>query len=157
MQLTWSCLGADPLVLCFPKAARAKLAWSAGFTVAATTVALTGGTQVVVAVGRLPPESVISQSFAAVSEPTFGTRRLPSVHKGAGLLWRLGVVGWDSVQLTCDVELQERQGVLSERPTAVKETHRVEPNLAAGLVIEPEGVDDHMELLILSPGQELRP
>lgn len=118
MQLTWSCLGADPLALRFPKAARAKLAWSAGFTVAATTVALTGGTQVVVAVGRLPPESVISQSLAAVSEPTFGTRRLPSVHKGAGLLWRLGVVGWDSVQLTCDVELQERQDVPSERPTA---------------------------------------
>lgn len=35
---------------------------------------------------------------------------LPSVDKRARLLGRLGVVGWYDVQLTRDVDLQERQG-----------------------------------------------
>lgn len=110
MQLTCFCLGAaPPLVLWLLKTARAKLAGSAGFTVATAAVALTVGTQVVVAVGRLPPEKVVSQTPESVSEQTFRTRRLPSVHKRAGLLWGLWVIGWYSVQLTRDVELQETQ------------------------------------------------
>lgn len=125
MLLTWFRLGAAPPALCFLKAARAKLAWRAGFTGAGATVALTGGTQVVVAVGRLPPESVISQWPAAVSEQMFGTLHLPSVHEGAGLLGRLGVVGWDRVQLTCDVELQDRQDTLLEsHPATRRHTER---------------------------------
>lgn len=76
MQLTCFCLGAaPPLVL---KTTRAKLAWSAGFTMATAAVALTVGTQVVVAVGRLPPEKVVSQTpecfRADVSDSAFTFR-----------------------------------------------------------------------------------
>lgn len=38
----------------------------------------------------------------------FWTHHIPSIHKRARLLWRLWVIGWYSVQVTCDVELQER-------------------------------------------------
>lgn len=86
-----TCLGAaPPLALWFLKAARAKLAWSAGFTVASAAVALTVGTQVVVAVSRLPPEKkkkkVVSQTPESASEQMWRPRQLPSVHEGAGLL-----------------------------------------------------------------------
>lgn len=73
-QLTWFWLGvASPLVLCLLKSSRAKRAWSAGFSVAGPTVALAAGTQVVVAVGRLPPERVISQSPEWACEQAFNT------------------------------------------------------------------------------------
>lgn len=42
------------------------------------------------------------------------------------------------------------------RETQLEELHQTKSNLAAVLVMEPEGVDDHMELLILNPRQELR-
>lgn len=42
------------------------------------------------------------------------------------------------------------------RETQLEEIYQTKSNLAAVLVMEPEGVDDQVELLILNPGQELR-
>lgn len=110
-QLTRLRLGAArPLALWLGEAARAKLARRAGFTLTGAAVALTAGTQVVVAVGRLPPEKKVVSSVIRVGFRAEVLGRLPSVDKRAGLLWRLRVVGWNSVQLTGDVELQERRG-----------------------------------------------
>lgn len=77
-------------------------------TVAA--VALTAGAQVVVAVGRQPPEKEKKPSRFQ-SKLEFGAG-LPSVDKRARPLRRLGVVGRNDVQLTRDVDLQERRGVV---------------------------------------------
>lgn len=71
-------------------------------------------------------------------------------------MWRLWVIGWYSVQVACDVELWERRVVHLWRETQLQEIYQTKSNLAAVLVMEPEGVDDHVELLILNPRQELR-
>lgn len=42
------------------------------------------------------------------------------------------------------------------RETQLDEVYQTKSNLATVLVMEPEGINDHMELLILNPGQELR-
>lgn len=68
----------------------------------------------------------------------------------------LWVIGWYSGQVTCDVELRERRVVHLWRETQLGEIYQTESNLAAVLVMEPEGVDDHVELVILNPREELR-
>lgn len=144
----------------FPKTARPKLALVAGriAAVAHFIRAPTVATAVIVAIGRPPPESepsALSTHAYASCLNVKSVSHLPSLNKSARFVRCVWIIGRHSAQVTGDVELRHK--VCVKTAARVTESFRAQPHLSFVLVMELKGVDDHVELIVLHPGEEVGP
>lgn len=75
----------------------------------------------------------------------------PSINKCARLICCLLIICWYSIQMTCDVELQEKKLKINLHVQFQLKPLQVEPHLSSVLVMKPKGINDQVELVILLP------